>query len=432
MIPELGNWLYTPAERLGGGGYAQAYRCRGVSPAAGDYAIKVFSNPFYANTFEKEVQALQSLAGCAGTPALVDYGRNREGKLCIVTGFEPGVRLERHIRTSGTLSVEQTLLLLEQMLGVLSVAHARGLLHKDVSSFNILMAGGRFVLLDWGVSEPIGSGRAEAIRAKQEFVAPECYHGTHACATDFYALGWLAVQALTGAMPYHFGAIREADYRVAAHCLERPTLTADMPATLRRLVANWLDKDAARRLVGYDLAALQAAAQGHEADFSACLDLRQIQRECGYLHRAARHGIPYAQYHLALRLLKAQQRHAALYWLQEARARGYGPATCQLARELGKGAAADKTRARELLEEAAKAGQATAQYLLAMALLQNKGAARDVDGAVIWLRRAAEGGHARSQYELARLLARELGRPKEAEVYFAMAAERGLSPESHA
>lgn len=427
MIPALGPWRYTPDERLGGGGYAQAYRCHGPTPAATAYAIKVYNNPWYANTFESEVRALQTMAGCPGTPQLVDYGRNKEGRLCLVTTFTPGVRLDRHIRAQGPLSPQQTSELLAQILAVLAFAHGKGLLHKDVKASNILMAGKRVTLLDWGVAEPIGTGRLESIRAKQDYVAPECYFGTHHYATDFYSLGWLAVQALTGALPYHFQEIGEAGYRVAAHCLERPMLPPGIPADLGRLILNWLDKRPERRRVGYELARLQTEAEGYAVDFSTALDFRQIRHECSYLHQAARHGVPYAQYHFARLLLRQQQQPGAIYWLQAARDNGYLQATCQLAQILMHGNEQEQIRGHQLLAEAAQAGHTMAQYLLALSLLKAEGGGRDVEQAAALLRLAATAGHGRSQYELARLLENELGRAEEAELYFAMAGDRDSS-----
>lgn len=425
MIRPLRDWHYAAEQRLGDGGYAQTYRCRNRAFGDAEYAVKVFDNPYYVNTFEKEIGALQALEGCPGTPPLVDYGRNEEGKLCIVCGFVPGVRLDRHIASCGALSLEQTLALLAQMLEVMSFAHARGLLHKDIKASNILMEGGRFTLLDWGVAELRGNGRSEIIRAGQDFVAPECYCGAHDFATDFYSLGWLAVYALTGSLPYHFDQISDRDYRVVAHCLEAPLLPDDVPAPLCSLILNWLAKQPTARLVGYDLGGLQARAVGREPDFSPYLDLRRIQWECAYLHLAARHGIPYAQHQLALRLLKQERGDEAIYWLERAVEAGYVPSIYRLSRTLSKDARQDPARAAELLREAAGAGMAKARYALGMSLLRAGEAARDVHQAADWLRLSADGGFQYAQYELGRLLEKEFGRPDEAAAYLRMAAERG-------
>jgi len=425
MIQPLRDWLYTEEERLGGGGYAQTYRCRNVAFEAGEYAIKVFDNPFYVNTFEKEVAALQILEGCPGTPPLIEYGRNGEGRLCIVTRFVPGVRLDQHIASCGPLSLAQSLALIEQVLAVMSFAHARGLLHKDIKASNILMDSNHFTLLDWGVAEPRGDGRSENIRASQDFVAPECYYGAHDFATDFYSLGWLAVYVLTGSLPYHFGQIPERDYRVVAHCLERPELPLDIAEPLRRLILNWLVKKPEDRLVGYDLAAVQAQVQSGATDFSRHMDLRRIQWEYAYLHLAARHGIPYAQHQFALRLLKQGRDDEAVYWLERATEAGYILSIYRLSRTLAKGGRKEQLRAEELLREAAQAGMAKAQYRLGMSLLRANGTGRDVKQAAAWLRLSADNGFPSAQYELGRLLEKELGRLDEAGVYLRMAAERG-------
>lgn len=424
MMP-LQDWLYTEEERLGGGGYAQAYRCHSAAFPGGDYAIKVFNDSTHVNTYEKEVRILQTLEGCPGTPPLADYGRNAGGKLCLVTDFVPGVRLDRHIRSGSTLSLDQTLALIGQIIAVLFFAHAKGVLHKDIKASNILMDGNRYTLLDWGVGEPRGNGRSESIRAKQDFVAPECYYGDHDFATDFYSLGWLAVYALTGALPYHFADIRDRDYRVTAHCLERPELPAGIPVALRSLILNWFGKKPANRLVGYDLSVLQADAQGREPDFTGYMDFRQIQREFSYIHLAAKHGVPYAQYQFATRLLQQQHSKEAAYWLQQARESGYALATYQLAMILAVGEREDRIRAEKLMQEAAHAGNAKAQFKLGISLLRAKGNGRNVKQATAWLRLAADGGNARSQYELGRLLKKETGKKDEALVYFSMAAERG-------
>lgn len=421
MTRRLGDWSYRAEDRLGGGGYAQAYRCRNAAAPAQEAAIKVFDDPGYVNTFEKEVAALALMAGCAGTPGLIDHGRNAAGALCIVTTLIPGVRLDKLIRKQGPLTSEQTRRLIAQLLSVLECAHGRGLLHKDIKASNILADGDRYALLDWGVAEPEGDGRAETIRAKQDFVAPECYAGRHGKATDFYSLGWLIVYATTGALPYHFGSNRERDYRVAAHCLERPELPATLPAEWRALAENWIGKAAEHRLSGYALDELMARAQAlPPREDGHALDYRSIGRHAGFLRQAAEAGIPYAQHELARRLEKEARHDEALFWLEKAAAAGYARSACRLAMALI-ASAADAARARELLFAAAQANHAEAGYQLAK-LLQDSA---ETDQALIWLKRAADAGHRNAQYRYARRLDTRSGQPEVAMAYYQAAAERG-------
>lgn len=425
MIPSLAD-RYLPGKRLGGGGYAQAYLSE-----SGREAIKIFNDPHYANTFEGEVKTMQALDGCPGTPSLLDFGRNKDGKLCIVSEFSPGIRLDKLVTDVGPLTPVQAEEMLGQLLEILAWAHERGVVHKDIKASNLLVEQNRYTLLDWGCAGSLADGGEEVIRAKQDFVAPECYYGRHGRATDFYSLAWLVIQALSGKLPYHFATVSDPDYRVAAHSLERPEIACELPGPLKNLLLNWLSKNPEQRLVGYDLPDLLARAAAHQADFANSLEFRQIQREFSFLQRAARHGVPYAQYHLALRLLKEDGREQeAHYWLEAAHAAGFSRATYRLAKFLAQRGEEQSERVNLLFEEAANAGYPKALYRLASRELRHKrGTARIKDKdkdkeAVARLRRAAESGHAASQYRLGKWL-RKNGEPEEAARFLAMADDRG-------
>lgn len=416
MIRRLGDWVYRVEDRLGGGGYAQTYRCHDDAAPTRHAAIKVFDNPDYANTFEKEVAALGVMAGCPGTLELIDHGRNAAGALCIVTPVVAGVRLDKLIKQRGPLTAAQTGGLVRQLLAVLEFAHARGLLHKDIKASNILVDGDRHTLLDWGVAEPVGDGRAEIIRAKQDFVAPECYAGRHGLATDFYSLGWLIVHAMTGALPYHFDSNRDRDYRVAAHCLERPELPAALPANWQPLVRNWIGKRPEQRLTGYDLDTLMAGALPPDDDAN---DYRTLGRNAGFLRQAAEAGIPYAQHELAVRLQQADRGGEALFWLEKAAAAGYARSAYRLATALM--AAGDVARGRQWLVTAAQAHHPEACYRLAKQLLDDGQA----EPALVWLQRAAAGGLGKAHYRYARWLDDSARQCDAALEHYRAAADRG-------
>jgi hypothetical protein len=427
MIGALAAWHFDLAQRLGGGGYAQAYRCDEPAPHPRPCAIKVFDDPYYANTFERELAALQAMRGCPGTLTLVDHGRDGGGRLCIVTELVPGVRLDKLIAAQGSIDEAQLRAILVQLLAVLRHAHAHGWLHKDIKASNVLVDGDAATLIDWGVAEPLGDGRAESIRAKQDYVAPECFHGRHGVETDLYSLGWLVVEALTGAPPYHCASVRERDYRVAAHCLERPELPASLPDAWRSLALAWIARDPAQRLIGYDLDVLLAQAATHVTrDRDDAVDYRNIGRQCGYLEQAARAGVPYAQHELAMRQLKDGRHAEALRWLECAVASGYATAAFRLARILdrGEGCSADPARARQLLEAAATAGNAAARYRLARQLQDDD----EPEAAQVWLKQAADAGYARAQYEYARQVEAQSGDLATLVAWLGKAADRGYAP----
>lgn len=426
MLKALGSWDFDPADRLGGGGYAQVYRCHQAGLPMVLRAIKIFDNNNYVNTLEKEVKALEVIQDCPHTPKLLDYGRSPDNRLCIVTELVSGTRLDRHVRANGVLSLNQTIRMLRQMLMLLAVSHGHGLLHKDIKASNLMIEDDSFCLLDWGVAEFLGDQRSESIRANQDFVAPECFNGYHTFATDFYSLAWLAVFALTGKMPYHFESNKARDYRPLAHALERPELSLDIASPMRGLLLNWLSKDPAQRHIGYDIDTLLATVPVPNPDVWRTKDYRQLQREFSYVHLAARSGVAYAQLRYAEQLLEQSGRTSeAIYWLEQANDKGYAAATYRLARVLEAQRDADQARIRSLYLQAANRGDSKAQYMLAMALMQDKEGNRHLGAAEHWLRLSAASGNARSQFQLAQLLKNDLHRDQEADFFYGLALERG-------
>ena len=421
-IPQLGNWFISFDELLGRGGYASVYYCHKVENSDIDGAIKIYENPFFVNTFEREIKALDITAECPGTPKLLDYGRRSDGKLCIVTERIPGITLEQQLRRHGPLSLQQTYRLLENILEIIEYCHSKTLLHKDIKPSNVLINGNNVCLLDWGVSENFGNGRSESIRANQDYVAPECYYGHHEPATDFYSLAWIIIFALTGLRPYHCNQISDKDYRVVAHCIERPELPEKLPSEIIPLLYGWLRKNPSQRPINYRLSFLLNIADGTYKEFLEFRNLKQLQWEFSYLYLSARHGIPYAQCKYALHLLETNRAEEARYWLLQCHKNGYATATRHLARlSLREG---DITCGYNLMREAARAGDAGAQASLGRALTAGK--TKGVEGEnLYWLEMAANQGNRQAQFEYANLLTVMPGQREAACFYYNAAVERG-------
>ena len=425
MIKRLGEWAYRPEDKLGRGGYADVFRCSGTDADGSAIcgAIKILRKPTYANTLQREVEALQALAGCPNTPPLLDYGRNADGLLCIVTGLVEGEGLERRIKRDGAMDEASVMGMIEQLLQTLAHAHKRGWLHKDLKASNILVSDSSFHLLDWGIAEPIDNGRAHSIRSKnQDAVAPECYFGRHGFASDFYQLGLLAWHALTGRLPYHLETEVRRDYRVAAHCLERPVLQLPISIHLQALLQCWIDKDPGKRLVGYDLAQMLSQISGGETYSHGGRAFLDISTE-GYISASAHAGVPYAMMEMAERLEGTGQLDGAHHWLEQAADMDYAPAKSKLA-ELMEATGDDSAAIliESLWRDAAAAGLPRAQYKLAERFRKRGGHNEEIRHL---LQLAAGNGVAAAQYRLARDLEKSGAERKEALVWLERAAERG-------
>ncbi|MEP7049351.1 MAG: protein kinase [Pseudomonadota bacterium] len=87
-----------------------------------------------------------------------------------------------------------------QLAQALAAIHARGLVHGDVTAQNVLVEPtGRLVLLDFGLSSRM---REQATpRGTATYLAPEVLEGKWGPEADYYALGALLCQAITGEPP---------------------------------------------------------------------------------------------------------------------------------------------------------------------------------------------------------------------------------------
>jgi len=140
---------------------------------------------------------------------------------------------------------------LVQVGEALAVAHQRAIVHRDLKPANVLLrADGSPVVTDFGLArdtELRSSLTSEGqILGTPSYMAPEQFSGEPASpATDVYALGVMAYEALAGRPPF------EGDSLVALlHSVSReppPPLPRSAPAPLAALVLRALSKDPSQR-----------------------------------------------------------------------------------------------------------------------------------------------------------------------------------------
>lgn len=98
-------------------------------------------------------------------------------------------------RAARRLPLEGKLALLFQVMQALSYLHRHGVIHRDLKPSNVLVTDGHVTVLDFGVS---GLPEHE-VAGTAGFIAPEILAGKRpTAASDFYALGGIAYEILTG------------------------------------------------------------------------------------------------------------------------------------------------------------------------------------------------------------------------------------------
>jgi len=228
---ELGG--YRIESLLGRGGMGVVYRSRDLALDR-DVALKLLAPDLAEDVpFRERFHRESRLAAAIDHPAIVPIYEAGEvgGRLYIAMRLVQGTDLKRLLATSGPLSPEQTLRVLEPIADALDTAHERGLVHRDVKPSNILIdERGHPYLADFGLSRRLAEGGG-VVQGNSlgtvDYVSPEQIRGDKLDGrADLYSLGCILYECLAGQPPF-----AGSDTAVVFAHLEEP------PAALPKLKA---------------------------------------------------------------------------------------------------------------------------------------------------------------------------------------------------
>ena len=185
--------------------------------------------------------------------ATYDTGED-DGVAYIVMELVHGITL-RQLIDRGALPIGEAATIAYQVADALSVAHARGLVHRDVKPGNVLVQpDGHVKVTDFGIAKAADSGGEELTRTGMvvgtaRYLAPEQVDGRVVDErVDIYSLGLVLYEMLCGRAPFEADTdIATAVARLTAPprpiTLECPTV----PTGLERVIDRALAKDPADR-----------------------------------------------------------------------------------------------------------------------------------------------------------------------------------------
>jgi serine/threonine protein kinase len=155
--------------------------------------------------------------------------------------------------------------LLALLEGVLAI-HASGRLHRDIKPSNVMVTNeGRVVLLDFGVVADLDSASErtdDTVMGTPSYMAPEQARGVRVGpAADFYAVGVMLYEALTGQLPFR-GTFAQLVLAKEESTPRRPSeIVAGVPADLEALCMALLDRAPEARPDGVEIMARLRAGQ---------------------------------------------------------------------------------------------------------------------------------------------------------------------------
>jgi serine/threonine-protein kinase len=266
---------YVLEEVIAAGGFGVVHRARHRATAL-PAAVKVLrsaaaGDPVAAARFEREADVVRSLA-CPGVCEIFEHGRLADGRPYLAMELLQGESLGDRVAARGRLTVEEAIEILDPLAAALDAAHARGIVHRDVTPANVFLAegrpAGRVVLLDFGVArlrEAAGTltGSRETVGTLLH-AAPEQLVGSRVGPpADVYGLGALAYAMLTGRPPFGRRAGAALRQIRASARPDPPSAAAPIDPRLDAPILRALDRDPAARprSAGDFVAELRGAAR---------------------------------------------------------------------------------------------------------------------------------------------------------------------------
>ena len=243
---------YVIEHELGQGGMASVYQARAPGRAE-PVAIKVM-NPNVADAldskrFIREMGVAASLDHPLIVP-LIDSG-HAGATLFYVMPFVSGESLYDRLQRERRLALPDAIRIVRDVATALAYAHERGVMHRDVKPENILLAGGRALIADFGLARAIGAADYTKLTATGVIVGTLYYMSPEQLKeepdldqrTDVYGLGCMLYEMLSGEPPFTGRTLTEVATRILRAATPsirrlRPEVPASVDETIGRALAK--------------------------------------------------------------------------------------------------------------------------------------------------------------------------------------------------
>ncbi|XP_063235019.1 ribosomal protein S6 kinase 2 beta isoform X3 [Bacillus rossius redtenbacheri] len=167
------------------------------------------------------------------------YAFQTEGKLYLILDFLRGGDLFTRLSKEVMFTEEDVKFYLAELTLALDHIHQLGIIYRDLKPENILLdADGHISLTDFGLSKlPLDDQKAYSFCGTVEYMAPEVVNRKgHSFAADWWSLGVLMFEMLTGMLPFQGQDRKETMTQILKAKLGMPQfLTAEAQALLRAL-----------------------------------------------------------------------------------------------------------------------------------------------------------------------------------------------------
>jgi len=245
---------YCVERLLAEGGMARLFLVSHTRLPEKHFALKVIAphgsaSSLFALRFRREAEVMSRLKH-PHIVEITDWNKTPEGAPYLVMEYLEGEDLAQHLRRMGPLPREHVLAMVGQIASALAMAHAVGVVHRDLKPGNIFVCNrgpysSMVKVLDFGIAKLMHEHsslktQTQALIGTPSYMSPEQARGLSALITaqsDQFSLGIITYELLTGRRP--FGASHDEVWAILGDIItaEMPSLPpelADLEQPLRR------------------------------------------------------------------------------------------------------------------------------------------------------------------------------------------------------
>ena len=199
---------YKIQEKLGEGGMGVVYKAQDVKLDR-MVAIKFLPPHLISDSTQKERFVLEAKAASAlNHPNITTIHEidEFEGQMFMAMEYVEGETL-KHIIEKETLSVKKVLDIAVQISEALTMAHEKGMVHRDIKSSNVMLTPrGQVKVMDFGLAKLKGSAEttgAGTTAGTAAYMSPEQAQGEKVDhRSDIFSFGALLYELMTGRLPF--------------------------------------------------------------------------------------------------------------------------------------------------------------------------------------------------------------------------------------
>ena len=215
------NGRYRILQQIGVGGFGLTYLAEDLHLATRPRSVVKHLKPQITDAetldlanrlFQQEAEILYRLGCHPHIPSLIAHYKER-GEFFLVQEFIEGHTIDREFAGGKKYNQKEIIQFLGQTLEILAFVHSEKVIHRDLKPANLIRrrADGNIFLIDFGAvkqvnsAAPRSSGQNTAFSSvtigSHGYMPMEQMAGTPNFSSDLYALGLIAIEALTGIKP---------------------------------------------------------------------------------------------------------------------------------------------------------------------------------------------------------------------------------------